>query len=316
MESEARYFLVGLFVIAATLLLVGTVFWLSKNSAGGNLKYYSAYFKHQTLDGLQRDSYVTMKGVRVGSVADYRISPANIEEVKVIMRIEAGTPVKEDTRAKIKRNLLTGLAVVELTGSTQDSPLLVAPPPGEPYPVIAEGRSELDKLADSLPDLLQKATGIVNRMNAALSEENLHALSGSLKNVEDFTASLAGNREAINSALAEIQKTSKAVADASSAIAAFANSSNNRVSDVSRETAEMLRQLKQNLEDLNKRTAEITTSVRSSSDVFSQQIAAMSQSIGDAARSFSKTVESFEDPASLLGGPREKSLGPGEKSEK
>src|SRR5262249_12081003 len=144
-----------------------------------------------SLDGLQINSDVRMKGIKVGSVASLQISKKNIALVKVNIRVDEDTPVKVDTRATIKRNLLTGLATVDLDKSSQESALLTEVKPDEEYPVIPEGRSELDEVAASVPDLIHDASESIKRLNALLSDENVQLVHDIVANVDRVTSAFA-----------------------------------------------------------------------------------------------------------------------------
>ena len=94
-----------------------------------------------------------MRGVKVGRVESYELSPQNINQVDVTIRVEEDTPVRENTTAVVSRNLVTGLARIDLITPTNPGPELLRNPAGEDYPVIAEGTSDLDQIADALSRL-------------------------------------------------------------------------------------------------------------------------------------------------------------------
>ena len=313
MESEAKYVIAGSFLIIGLLSLIVTLIWISRAGNQQHTDNYTVYFKNQSLEGLQKDTYVTMKGIRVGSVADYEISPRNIEEVKVTLRLDHKTPVKEDSRAVLKRNLLTGLATLDIVGSTQDSQLLSAVPPGEHYPVIPEGRSPFEKIAESLPKLLERIGESIDRIQRVLSEENINSISSSLQSLEATGKELVKSSAKADSVLTELGETLNSVEQTSAAIKALAKDADSSLADVSRESTAALREIRSGVQSLSKQTADTSVAIRTAARVFSQESTAVSQNINEAARKFSKTMESFEDPQRIIVGPREKALGPGEK---
>jgi len=85
--------------------------------------------------------------------------------VQLTLAIASDTPIKKDTIAVLQTQGLTGIAFVELTGGSRDSPELKAKE-GEPYPVINTGPSLMVRLDASLIDAAQALKNI-----ARLSED-------------------------------------------------------------------------------------------------------------------------------------------------
>jgi phospholipid/cholesterol/gamma-HCH transport system substrate-binding protein len=312
MESQAKYTLIGSFVVVSAILLVVALLWLSEAGGGRDISYYTVYFKKHSLDGLQTDGDVTMKGIKVGSVAEYHISPKSVEVVVVRLEINSKTPVKTDTRAVIKRNILTGIAYIDLVGSSEKSPLLVRVGVEEVDPVIPEGTSDLDKLAESIPEVIDHLNSIATRINSVLSESNVANVSSSLSNLEKVTRVLGENSTRIENVLINLETSTSQLASASKSVSSFANKSERSLKNVVDESTKTLQGLQKLIATADKRAGEVTTSIMGSSQVFSQEMSSLSQSITEAAGALSRTLEDFEDPRTIITGPRESSLGPGE----
>jgi ABC-type transporter Mla subunit MlaD len=91
-----------------------------------------------------------MLGVSVGRVEAYAVDPRTMNRVRVRIRVSSLTPVTPATEAIVRRNLLTGIARIALTPPAGASPaLLTAVPEGEEFPIIPEGQSDLDQIADA-----------------------------------------------------------------------------------------------------------------------------------------------------------------------
>ncbi len=313
MESSAKYTLVGLFVVIATIIFVALLFWLTEIGGQRNTRFFTVYFRNHSLAGLQVDSAVTMKGIKVGTVTAYHISPESVEEVKVILRLGNDIPVKMDTAAILKRNLLTGLAFIDLIGSSDQSNLRVEIPEDEIYPVIPEGESELDKLADSIPAVLSQVNGMVSRANAVFSTENISSLERSLQNVEKLTAAFANKQEEIEEMIDKMSQTTSDISAASKSLRKFADGANGSLDSMSTEATTTLRSLNDTVKGLHEQAEIISSSVNAVSQVLSQEITNTSQSIAAAADSISRTAESFENPKAIIAGPAESTLGPGER---
>jgi phospholipid/cholesterol/gamma-HCH transport system substrate-binding protein len=312
-ESEAKYTLVGLFVVIATLLVVVAVMWLSKAGTGAEHEDYTVYFTRQSLEGLQVNSVVTMKGIKVGSVDSFSISAANIEQVKVLLVLSKDTPVKTNTRAIIKRNLLTGLAWIELVGGSQEAPRLVSIAEGEDYPVIPEGISELEAVAKSVPELIYEAGEVLKRIKETLSPENVQALSSSLKNVEDFTALLGRNDSDLRRTIKNVGDAAQELQSMSKSIGTAARNGDKQVEALAAQLLKNADELNRLIKTLNETVSDLGVSMKSSTQVVVQDVSNISQSLTQAARSFTATAEHLSDLKNVVGGPAEKNLGPGER---
>ena len=313
MESSAKYALVGLFVFVAAILFVIALFWLAEVGGSRNTTYYAVYFRNHSLDGLQVDSAVTMKGIKVGTVASYHISPQSVEEVKVTLRLENDIPVKQDTEAVLKRNLLTGLAFIDLVGSSDQSPLRTEVPAGESYPIIPEGSSQLEKIADSIPSVLTEVNGMVSRASAVFSEDNIASLQRSLQNIETVTSVFAERKGEIEAILVQLERTTADISAASKSLNSFAAESNKSLDRIGAEASSVLTSLDVAVKGIDSRTKEMSVAMRAIAQVLEQEISALSQNVNVAAESIARTAERFEDPRAILAGPSKAALGPGEK---
>lgn len=313
MESSAKYALVGLFVFVSAIVFVIALFWLAEVGGSRNTTYYAVYFRNHSLDGLQVDSAVTMKGIKVGTVASYHISPQSVEEVKVTLRLENDIPVKQDTEAVLKRNLLTGLAFIDLVGSSDQSPLRTEIPTGESYPIIPEGSSQLEKIADSIPSVLTEVNSMVSRASAVFSEDNTASIQRSLQNIEAVTTVFAERKGEIDAVLVQLERTTADISAASKSLNTFAAESNESLDRIGAEASSVLTSLDVAVKGIDSRTKEMSVAMRAIAQVLEQEISALSQNVNVAAESIARTAERFEDPRAILAGPSKTTLGPGER---
>lgn len=174
MEAEARYTCVGAGGIALIAALVGAVVWLKRVGSEQDLRRYTVYFERQRLDGLQIGGDVDMRGIKIGRVdsyalADRRVAGDEVNRVRVTIRVDRHARVRINTVAVVTRNFVTGIAQITLvTPEPAGSPLESAPP-GEPYPVIAEGRSDLDEIAGRVGQLGDMAAEVTTDLNRAMA---------------------------------------------------------------------------------------------------------------------------------------------------
>lgn len=280
MEPEVKYTVVGAAVIIALSGLVFFILWMTGGMGGEETKRFMIYFKEHSLSGLQKDSPVTMKGIRVGSVSDFRISSEDIQKVKVLIEVDESTPVRMDTEAVVSRNLLTGIANIELAHSTQESPLLEDAEGGEEYPVIREGKSDFQAVAESLPETMRKIRDALNRIGDLFSDENQENITGILINLNKLSAAFGDNSPHIDELLKDLPQFIRSLSSESGSLKA----------DIS----------------------EAARAVRVAADNISRQTTRLGDQYYQTARTINEASEKFKDPAAIIRGPKKDELGPGE----
>ncbi|MGY3884065.1 MlaD family protein [Aeromonas aquatica] len=214
METKVNYTLVGSFVVILGTMLVAVILWLA--SGGAFQKQYDLYLaiSEESVAGLNLDAPVKYNGVDVGKVRQIQLDPANPEWVNLLFALEQGTPVKQDTVAVLKTQGLTGIAYVELSGGTNDSPLLRATA-GHNYPVIRTEPSLAARLENVLTSVLAKLDSTSNNLNALLGPENQAAFKSTLADLARVAHTLAARSESIDAGLIDAARTMKNSARAS-----------------------------------------------------------------------------------------------------
>jgi phospholipid/cholesterol/gamma-HCH transport system substrate-binding protein len=201
MENRANYTLVGGFVLAAMIAGVAFVFWLARFELRDERTFYYVYFRG-SVAGLSEGSAVRLRGVPVGTVTAIAIDAKNVELTEVTLGIKPGTPIRTDTVASLAPQGITGLAYVNLTGgSNAAAPLL--PREGKRRATIPSVPSTLDKLVESMPDMVATANAIATRASLVLSDDNVARIAQILGHVETLAAGLAAQREQIGPFVSE-----------------------------------------------------------------------------------------------------------------
>jgi phospholipid/cholesterol/gamma-HCH transport system substrate-binding protein len=113
--------------------------------------------------------------------------PDDPRQVVAVVRLEADTPVKTDTSAKLSQDGLTGPPFIQLTGGSPGAPALVATRDDE-MPVIRTEPSALQNIADT-------ANRLVSRLDKVLSEENVERIANTLESIEGMTGAIGDQRE-------------------------------------------------------------------------------------------------------------------------
>jgi phospholipid/cholesterol/gamma-HCH transport system substrate-binding protein len=196
METRANYALIGAFTLAAIFAAFGFVYWFSGPSQSGKQDVYQIVFSG-SVSGLSRGSSVLFNGVKVGEVTHLAISEKDPSKVDVLVKIDERTPVKTNTRARLETRGFTGVADVLLVGGTPGAPDLVAEE-GKRYPEIQAERSEIQNLLGNVQNLSTKAAEVLVKLDKLL-DENRDTISGTLKNAETFTKTLADSSNQISS---------------------------------------------------------------------------------------------------------------------
>jgi phospholipid/cholesterol/gamma-HCH transport system substrate-binding protein len=227
MESKINYTLVGLFVILLLAGLVSFAFWLGKYGGAEEYDQYYTYFS-ESVAGLSTDTSVKYNGVDVGSVEHMGINLENPEEAKLLLRVKHGTPVKMDTKAKLKTFGITGLVYIDLTGSSKEAPLLQKS--GDSIPVILTSPSTFAQIDKSLHQLAEKSALALDRIAQLLSEENLVNVTATLSETrmiaKDIRGQLHGFQEVVDNGIVLEKRMTKAfekVEAASVDVAKFAS---------------------------------------------------------------------------------------------
>lgn len=312
MEQDARYMLVGAVVLALVALLAAAVVWVRSTGQGATTQTYKIYFERQSLQGLQPRGDVTMRGVKIGSIVSFRFSPQRSRAVEVFIAIDPHAPVRTDTRAVVDRNLLTGLATLQLVGGREGSPLLVEAPAGESYPVIAEGESERELIGNSLEQLVRRADEAFRDVSAALSPANRAALEQTLLNVRDATRHADATLAKADAAFGALREAGDEVGRLGRSIDDNARRLTDRYDAVGVEATATLAQAR----EAARRAGDAIESAAQRADAAiatgGDELRDAGRSIRSAADSVGSTAGRLRDPMQAVFGPAEGDLGPGE----
>ena len=256
MNSDTKYAIVGLLTL---FLFVGALgfgaYLVGVGRKSAEPSRYSIFFGAFSLAGLQIDSPVTLRGIRVGRVEDLRFVEENIEEVHVTVALDPDTPVKTDTEAEVERNVVTGLAQISLTGSTQEAPLLRVVPSNQRYPVIKEGKNTLKELASNLPKLLAKFELIADEVSQLLGESNQDKFSKILTNLDRSSGQTSELLTRVSKVAQQLEKLGKTgerfINTTEQQLETFTKSSQMELKLLSIEAREMKNQLSDTLNEVN-----------------------------------------------------------------
>lgn len=206
METRANHVLIGAFTLAGLFLLLAIGLWSANYTVEDDRKQYEVIFS-QPVTGLSVGSAVQYNGINMGSVRDLYLAPDDPGQVIVRIRVQADTPVREDTTARLTVSGLTGVAFIQLRGGSAESPPLVAGP-GEEYPRIVAEESALQRLIESSEDIASAASEVMLRILDFLSEDNAERVSATLDNIDSFTTALTAEAYQIGEIINSLQQGS------------------------------------------------------------------------------------------------------------
>ncbi|MEF3193133.1 MAG: MCE family protein [Halothiobacillaceae bacterium] len=209
METRVAYAAVGLFVITLVATLIGLGLWLG---ADFETRRYTPYMflTSESASGINPGTVVRYRGVEVGRVN--RLYLDNPEQVRILLDIVEGTPIKTDTRASIATQGVTGLAFIELTGGTVGAPDLRPGPDGAPA-LIPPAPSLLRRLDVAVSRNLEHLDRIALQLQDLLNEENRAAFSTLIRNLATLSETLAQERGHMSEVLANSERLTRVGAE-------------------------------------------------------------------------------------------------------
>lgn len=216
METKANYVAVGAFVLACVVGLVVTIMWLAGAQYSQEYAYYQTYFKGP-VTGLGKGTVTRYNGIDVGRVTDLKFNPNDPQSVIVTMQVQPNLNIREDSRASIESQGLTGGSYVEISGGTAKSPILVAKD-DQDYPVIIAKQSTLQQLEQSAPEVVAKLNVAVTRLNDVLSDKNRKSLTNVLANLDETTSAIARRSADIDATIKNANTATANLRDASASL--------------------------------------------------------------------------------------------------
>lgn len=229
METRAHHVLIGAFTIGIFLIALGFVLWMSRSSADRSFNDYDVIFT-EAVTGLSTGGLVQYNGIKVGEVTRLRLAPDDPRKVIARVRLDASAPVRQDTRAKLGLQGVTGLAFIQLSGGAPGSPPLL-PTDKNPVPVIPSEVSALSKLMASGSDVVTSVNDMLIRMNQILSDDNVKRIAGTLEHIDQLSGSLADQRGDIGTAIKQLSEATGQLKGTLVTLNAMANSTNALIRD-------------------------------------------------------------------------------------
>ena len=312
MEPQARYTVVGASVLLLACVIVASLAWLLTSGTGKDLRRYTLYFKHQSLEGLEVNGEVRMKGIRVGSVTGFDFSARHPDSVEVQVDVNAVAPVRTSTRAVVDRNLITGLATIRLVTLEDNSPLLRDTVAGDAVAAIPEGESQMQQFSQTMSQLAQHADETMQRISMTLSSSNQAALAETLDNLRVASRGASALRARTDATLVSISEAATSLKIATATAASDFHHLAERYDALAAkagagvdEAANAARRVSDDVSRLSERSEQLMVDADVQLRLTGQQVRAAADAVG-------MTTRKLADPGAALFGPATASLGPGE----
>ena len=190
MDAARERTLVGVFVLVAAALLLGTTAVIS-GGLGAATAQYRAYFKFA--GGVQPGAPVRYGGMTVGKVRRVRVDPGNSTRIEIDLTVNRDAPLKTDSVAKISTLGPLTDNYIEITTGSERAALL--PPGSTLQSAEAFGLPQLGDAAQALMPSVQSALQKLNqnldglqvtlaRANDLLNDRNRANIAGTLNGLD------------------------------------------------------------------------------------------------------------------------------------
>lgn len=304
METRANFVWVGAVTLGLLAVLAAFIIWIARwNETNQNA--YDIFFK-QSVDGLSEGGQVTFAGVPVGQIEHIELWSKDPSFVRVRIAVKENVPILVGTVATLQGSF-TGVSNIQLEGAVKGAQPIVEPGP-EGAPVIPTKRGGLGELLNSAPVLLDRLATVSERLNTALSDQNLKHFDSILANTDRMTGGLADATPQVQVTLAELQVTLK---QATTTLSEFEKVANNANEFLGGDGDALARELRSTLKSANSAARELEATLAAArpatqrlNDQTLPQAEAAMRDLSAASKAVRDLTEKIEDrgAAALVGG--------------
>lgn len=152
-RKKVSSFLLGLFVTGGFIILAAILVWVGASQYFERGERYVSYFD-ESVQGLEKDSEVKFRGVKVGRVEDIIIAPDNIH-IGVVMIVDLEFDPTKGYVAQLQLTGVTGIMFVNLVPLNPEKPF-VSPELTfvSKYPVIPSQPSEIKRILTGIEEVV------------------------------------------------------------------------------------------------------------------------------------------------------------------
>jgi phospholipid/cholesterol/gamma-HCH transport system substrate-binding protein len=217
-------------------------------------------------------------------------------------------PIKEDTIATLTFQGVTGIASIDLSGGSRESPELEVAP-GERYPVIQAGPSLISRLDTAVTELMENLNQAARDLHLLIGPDTSSRVDRIVGNVDALTVTLAERRQELGAGIESFAEFSRHAAAAGAELPAL-------LERVDRALAS----LETLVEDVSLASRDVQTQLEAGSDSLQMlggrtlpEVDALLVEMRQLTAGFQRLSDRLEeDPRAFLFGPRLDVPGPGE----
>jgi phospholipid/cholesterol/gamma-HCH transport system substrate-binding protein len=212
--SHAQRARLGIFAAAGGAVLVILLSISLGLKLNQHTKVYWAFFKGESVSGLEQGADVKFTGVPIGRVEKISYDASDLTKVRVAFKVQADFPMKADMYATTGLLGITGLKYIEIMGGSNAAPTL-------------KNNSEIPTRTSLISSISGKAEAIAAKVELLVSNLNTLTNPDSLRSLRILLDNIAGISSDARTLSATL--TPKVDAMSTSAVAVMKNV--NRISD-------------------------------------------------------------------------------------
>src|ERR1700683_2832064 len=158
MSTEAK---VGLFVVLAAVLFIGTVYFVGNDQWGRHVIPYRTYLRYA--GGVEPGAAVLFGGIEAGRVAAVRAWNEDPTKIELLLEVKEGTPINASCTARLGAVSLMSAPAISISTGTTAAPRL------KPGGVIAsEETVSIDEMARKLAGIADNAQGLITQVEGQI----------------------------------------------------------------------------------------------------------------------------------------------------
>lgn len=233
-------FILGLFVVISSMILVGVVIWLGATEFFKQSKKFVTYFD-ASISGLDPGSPVKYLGVPVGTVNKIQVAEDG-KLIEVIMDIDSKININDSLRAKAEMLGIAGGKYIQLYYPTNPLILEITPEVQfkPPFPLIKSSPSQMEEIEIAFREVIDNlnkidyqniSNGIIHFLNVTskfMSNKDIYSFFANINEASGTLSNLLNQAE--NSMIINnLTKTSEKLLLTSYKLDSFANNLNDQI---------------------------------------------------------------------------------------